>query len=170
MYADALLGSVRLAFLALEPMEKASGSVSDERKAKSLRARWISKPTAKKDGESGEGLFIERGTVVTMNVALARGKNAPLSVCRYRVLGVYTKYYNKWLLTVKKQAWSKGMDEKESKKFRIVARMLEAESLLQANEDVDLGGLSNYKDSTIVRLEGGNEILNVLGTIQIGGV
>ena len=151
-------------------MEKASGSVSDERKAKSLRARWISKPAAKKDGESGEGLFIERGTVVTMNVALVRGKNAPLSLCRYRVLGVYTKYYNKWLLTVKKQAWSKGMDEKESKKFRIVARMLEAESLLQANEDVDLGGLSNYKDSTIVRLEGGNEILNVLATIQIGGV
>lgn len=75
-----LLESVRLAFLAIEPMDKTLGSVSDGRKFKSLLARWISRPTAKEDKGSGEGHFIERGTVVTMNVKLAAGKNSLVSV------------------------------------------------------------------------------------------
>ena len=40
-----ILSSVKAAFFVLEPMEKVSGLMSNDRKVKSLKSRWISKST-----------------------------------------------------------------------------------------------------------------------------
>ena len=72
-----LLLSVKLAFSVMEPMEKVSGLVSNERKAKSLKSLCISKPNVNRenngDGGNVEGQFLKKEMVVEMNVAL-RGK------------------------------------------------------------------------------------------------
>ena len=60
-------------------------------KAKYLMSHWISKPTVNRvnDGYGGNGKenFVKRGMVVTMNVSLSRGSNAPVTVRRYIILG-----------------------------------------------------------------------------------
>ena len=88
-----LLPSAKAAFSVLGPMEKVSGSMSNDRKLKSLKYGWISKPNFNRkndrDGGNGDGEFVKRGMVVTMNIALARGSNTPVTFRQYRVLGVY---------------------------------------------------------------------------------
>ena len=39
-----------------------------------------------------------------------------------------------------------------------------------SNNDVELGGLSNYKDSDITRFGDGNKIIDILGYIEVGCV
>ena len=41
---------------------------------------------------------------------------------------------------------------------------------VDANYDVDLGGLSNFKDSDMIKLEDGNKILDILGSLEVGCV
>ena len=80
-----LLPSVKAAFSVMEPMEKNSGSIINEIKVNSLKAHWKIKPTINRandvDGGNGEGQFLNRGMLVTMNVALARGSNASVTFC-----------------------------------------------------------------------------------------
>ena len=72
-----ILPFFKAAFSVLEPMEKSSGSISNERKVKSLKDLWISKPNFIRenygDEGNGEGKFVKIGMLVTMNVALAWG-------------------------------------------------------------------------------------------------
>ena len=128
--------------------------------------RAIDKSKHTEEG-GAERLWIERGTVLTMNVALGRGANAPVSVCKFRVMGVYDKFYNKWFLTEKRHRWAKTMDEKEKRKYRFVARMLKRDNVLDDCADVELGGLSHYKDTDILRLEDGSAILDVTGKLAV---
>ena len=46
----------------------------------------------------------------------------------------------------------------------------EYDTSVDANDDVGLGVLRNYKDSDIIILEDGNKILDILGSIQVGCV
>ena len=66
------------------------------------------------------------------------------------------------------------MDKNDGNKYRIVARTLNTFSadyiVVYANADVDMVGLSNYKDSDIIALEDGNNILNILGSLKVGCV
>jgi hypothetical protein len=50
------------------------------------------------------------------------------------------------------------MDEKEKKRYRVAARMVEKANALDDCSDVALGDVSGYKDSSIVRLEDGNAL------------
>ena len=79
-----------------------------------------------------------------------------------------------FLLTIEKQAWARDMDKNCCKNYSLVARVLNADSaddiLFDANDDVDPGGLSNYKYSDIIILEDGNKIIDILGSIEVGCV
>ena len=61
----------------------------------------------------------------------------------------FKKNYNKWLLTKENQNWSREMDNNDVKKYRLVAKTLNAASAddiaVDSNDDVELGlgGLSN---------------------------
>ena len=64
------------------------------------------------------------------------------------------------------------MDNNYGKKYRLVARMLKLASAdnieFGANDDVDMGGLSNYKYLDIIRFEDGNKVLGILGYLEVG--
>lgn len=169
--APELLERVQSASSILEPMSRSDGSESKVRKAKSLLARWIcSNPSsADKDAESSDGLHVERGAVIEMNVKLGTGDDAPVTSCRYRVMGVYVKHYNKWLLTDKKQRWAKNLEEDKKKKYRFIARMINKDvSGLGECDDVALDGGDAYKAGDILRLENGTAILDITGKLQFG--
>lgn len=80
---------------------------------------------------------------------------------------MFDKFYNKWLSTGDKKSWSSIMDEKEKKRYRVTVRMLEKNNALDDCNDVPLGVGSGYEDSSIVRLEDGNAIVNVIGKLTI---
>ena len=88
-----LLTSIKVAFYILEPTEKVSVSMINERKVKYLKYLWISKPTVNIEnngyGGNSDGQFVKSGMYVTMNVDLSQGSNVPVTVCQYRVLGIY---------------------------------------------------------------------------------
>jgi hypothetical protein len=75
------------------------GSVSSEGKFKSLHGRWFNakKSTTLKGADEKipcTGQFIQRNSLITLNAK--RGKT--VSVEYYRVLGIFSKHYNKWYL------------------------------------------------------------------------
>lgn len=132
-------------------------------------SRWIcSKPSSTdKDAESSNGLFVERGAVIEMNVKLGIGDDAPATSCRYRVMGVYVKHYNKWLLTDKKQLWAKNLEEDKKKKYRFIARMINKDvSGVGECDGIDLDGGDAYKAGDVLRLENGTAILDITGKLQ----
>ena len=57
-----LLHSVKTAFSVLKPVGKVSGLMSNDRKVKSLKARWISKTTVNRENDVDRG-NIDRGGV-----------------------------------------------------------------------------------------------------------
>ena len=61
------------------------------------------------------------------------------------------------------------MDKNDGKKYRLVERMLNSASVDDivddSNNDIELGGLINYKDSDIIRSEYGNKIIDILGSL-----
>ena len=63
------------------------------------------------------------------------------------------------------------MDNNCGKKYRPVASTLNVASAydiaVDANHDVELGCLSNYKDSDIIRLEDGHNVIDILGSLQV---
>ena len=59
---------------------------------------------------------------VKVHISEKRGDEVLSSVEDYRVLGMYTKTYNKWFVSEQtKQAWKKGM---ETGKVRVFMRMI----------------------------------------------
>jgi hypothetical protein len=59
-----------------------------------------------------------------MNVLLGRGSNAPVPVCRYRVLGFFEQQILQevgMMATDEEKSWSRSMDEKELKRYCFVA-------------------------------------------------
>ena len=79
------------------------------------------------------------------------------------MLGVYGKFYNKWLLSMdEKKKWNPGADEKFMKKFWFAIRMVE-DGALEAYDDVSLH--DRYDRNHVVQNVGGNEIIDVNGDI-----
>ena len=102
---------------------------------------------------------------MSMTVTLGRGRNARSTVCHYRVLSVYDKSYNKWLLTNEKKRWSSDMEEKEKKKFKFAARMIESD-VLEQYDDVDLSGGEHHKPSNVCLIADGTAIVGMVGKLM----
>jgi hypothetical protein len=121
--------------LQLGKIEK--GAMSMEGKYKSLNARWFGCKHSKKstlgDGEEAAAgrCLISRDTLVKFRVK--RGKKE--SVQFFRVLGIFSKHYNKWFIH-----WDSDQVEyrPNSNKFKIIARM------------VKLDGMNCYKEVDLV--------------------
>eukprot|EP00978_Attheya_sp_CCMP212_P004721 scaffold10357_cov66-Attheya_sp.AAC.7 len=82
------------------------GSTRSERKVKSLRSRWICSSGSKNTRDtnsSKEGMWIERGTILTLGVTLGRGTAATIVTHKYPVIAVFEKSYNKWFMTGEKR-------------------------------------------------------------------
>ena len=75
-------------------------------KSNYLKGRYFYRPPkVAKDDKYGEKvyLFIERGTVVSIQVNIGIGKAATVEVFQYRVLDMYNSFYNMWFITRGKQ-------------------------------------------------------------------
>lgn len=98
------------------------GSMSMDGRFKSLPGRWFNakNPSLKSsDYIDGDGVqFIQRDSLIT--VKAKRGKTE--SIEYYRVLGIFSKHYNKWYLH-----WDedKVAFVRNSKQYKILARMVE---------------------------------------------
>lgn len=97
-------------------LDKKKGSISHDRKHKSLRERWLSrepKPTGIEANDVNlSEKIIERNMHVKVKIEEGKGTTLVSAVEDYRVLGMYTKTYNKWFVSEnKKQNWKRGMDK-----------------------------------------------------------
>ena len=165
------VGDAALAILAdVESKDKHVGSISSERKAKSLQNRWISKPLRtssnkdkKDDAAEGLDVWVERDTVISADVSIGRGAAATTVRRQYRVLGLYTKFYNKWFMTGDRQRWAPTMKEEEKKKYKMAVRMVEP-TITGEYEDVDLND-ETYKHKNVCKIMDGTMIKSVVGKL-----
>ena len=72
---------------------KDTGSISKERKFKSLKHRWLCQPGSKKFTASGGcnkvGHIIERGSLVTLKLYCRSVTSGMTDICKYHVLTVH---------------------------------------------------------------------------------
>ena len=83
-------------------------------------------------------------------------------ICKYLVITVYKKLYNKWFTTGEKKYWSMDLAKNEKKKFKVEARMIDNKVL--GYEDVLLDShvhLSKY----IIRVVYGTMIVSFVSML-----
>ena len=147
--------------------EHISGSISSSRKVKSLVERWIARPPGgvRKDGAElvGEDILIERDVIILANVKLGVGAAASTVQCKFRVLDVLEKYYNKWFMSLEPTKKFR----KETKRYKVEARMLEVNAMNEYS-DVPLYG-SAFKKNDIAQNIMDDMIIGVVGKLQAVG-
>lgn len=100
------------------------GALSMDGKFKSLAALWFG--TKKKEAtmvaKGNDDAYIRRDSLITFKCI--RGKSE--SIEYYRVLGIFSKHYNKWFLH-----WDSDsvLYKKDSKKYKIMAWMVQRDVL-----------------------------------------
>jgi hypothetical protein len=148
--------------LQLGKIEK--GAMSMEGKYKSLNARWFgckhSKKSTPGDGkEAAAGrCLISRDTLVKFRVK--RGKKE--SVECFRVLGIFSKHYNKWFIH-----WDSDQVEYQpnSKKFKILARMVKLDGM-NCYKEVDLVTGGQWDTKSVFTLRSMADIVGVDGVLD----
>ena len=138
--------------LQLGKIEK--GSASMDGRFKSLISRWFGDKKKKKD-EDDEGkecqYFIERDTLIKLSVK----KGGQVMVRNYRVLGIFSKHYNKWFpefeekqVVFSPQSTTWGT---YSKKFKLLARMMKLTEQSDY-EEVELRKDGKWSPKTVFRV------------------
>jgi hypothetical protein len=137
------------------------GSISLDGKAKSLQQRWFGMKksmTVSSDGNDEGGIdscecvrYLERNSLISLKCKRGRFE----SIEMYRVLGLFTKYYNKWFIaTEEKIVW-----DKRSKQVKVLARMVKRQGA--AYEEVKLEENGNLGPKSIFCMKLMSEILSV---------
>lgn len=117
---------------------KKTGSVSYDRKHKSLRERWFTKKPTDDNDDADDDVdplekVIRRNMHVKLEISEGRGAAKRTAVEDYRVLAIYTKTYNKWFLCEKgRQMWKKGIKKGE---YRVLVRMVQFDHLMGKYKD-----------------------------------
>ena len=147
--------------LQLGKIEK--GSASMDGTFKSLISRWFGDKKKKKD-EDDEGkecqYFIERDTLIELSVK----KGGQVMVRNYRVLGIFSKHYNKWFpefeekqVVFSPQSTTWGT---YSKKFKLLARMMKLTEQSDY-EEVELKKDSEWSPKAVFRVVSLTDVLSV---------
>ena len=147
--------------LQLGKIEK--GSASMDGRFKSLISRWFGDKKKKKD-EDDEGkecqYFIERDTLIKLSVK----KGGQVMVRNYRVLGIFSKHYNKWFpefeekqVVFSPQSTTWGT---YSKKFKLLARMMKLTEQSDY-EEVELKTDGEWSPKAVFRVVSLADVLSV---------
>ena len=147
--------------LQLGKIEK--GSASMDGRFKSLISRWFGDKKKKKD-EDDEGkecqYFIERDTLIKLSVK----KGGQVMVRNYRVLGIFSKHYNKWFpefeekqVVFSPQSTTWGT---YSKKFKLLARMMKLTEQSDY-EEVELKTDGEWSPKAVFRIVSLADVLSV---------
>ena len=107
--------------------------------------------------------MIERDVIILVNIKLGVGTAAYTVQCKFRVLKISEKYYNKWF--VSKEPMKKFGAEKKA--YKVMTRMMEANAMNEYS-DVALYG-SAYNKNDICKNIQDDMILSVVGKLQAVG-
>ena len=148
-----VLESVLNASSCLENNGRAQGSISPNRKAKTLVQCWVARPIdcVVKEGKEVVGvedILIERDVIILLKVKQGAGAGATVVTRPYRVLEIYEKYYNKWFVSpAAMKIW-----KKEKKPFKSEVRMLK-KNAVDEYSDEDMYGTGFNKDEICRNVE-----------------
>ena len=92
------MSEVACASSCVSGMGTIKGSIGTGRKANSLIGRWTAKVFTEQKDARGEGILIERDTIVMVNVKIGRGASATTHPCQFRLTALYDKRYNKYVM------------------------------------------------------------------------
>ena len=147
--------------LQLGKIEK--GSASMDGRFKSLISRWFGDKKKKKDEEAEDKecqYFIERDTLIKLSVK----KGGQVMVRNYRVLGIFSKHYNKWFpefeekqVVFSPQSTTWGT---YSKKFKLLARMMKLTEQSDY-EEVELKTDGEWSPKAVFRVVSLADVLSV---------
>lgn len=173
-----LLGFCLSSISELESSDRGpNGSISHDRKAKSLISRWYStssetqpKPATLYNSDSHEAAcdehYIKRGTLISLNVKIGRGATHAFVPFEYRVLGVYDKSYNKFFMTGDKKKWGKLVPQDDLKKYKIALMMVKRD-VVDGYYDVSLHcPIDGCKRKDVCRIINGTMVEAVLGDLK----
>ena len=153
---DDLLDKVLAASSCLEGKDHIQGSISSDKKAKSLVHRWLAKPIYGM-AEGGTtvlygDILIEMDVVILISVKIGTGANDVTVNCPYCVVDIYYKHFNKWFMSnyMNPNNTSKKW-KKEPKSFKLKIRMLHKDALGKYR-DVGLCDNSTYDKEIICRI------------------
>lgn len=142
------------------------GALGPERKAKSLFGRWVTKATGvadpTHDSNPNDSVEIKRDTIILVDVKTGRGAATSIVSKHYRVVTIYDKYYNKWLIA--KESVKKWKEE--STTFKLGIRMLNKD-ILDEYSDVELVDHDLYKRHDVYRTINDSNIVGVVGKLEI---
>jgi len=162
----------------VEPPPRDRNSTPQERpfeprrsQTKSLVEHWIARPVSGviRDGTelSVKDILIERDVIILVNVKLGVGAAATTVQCKFQckfcVLEIFEKYYNKWFVSKEPRKKFK----KEKKPYKIIARMLEVNAMNEYS-GVALYGSGFNKDDICKNIED-SMIFRVVGKLQAVG-
>jgi len=120
-----------------------------------LLSRWFGEKKKKKeedDGGKDSDNFIERDTLIKLNVK----KGGQVYSQYYRVLGIFSKHYNKWFVEFEKDKKvsfnPQGITWKVySKKFKLLVRMMKMTENSEF-EEVELKKDGKWSPKTVFRI------------------
>ena len=142
---------------------KDKGSFTLDQKTKSLTGRWFSGKSdanAKSSEDDGTTEYIERNSHVRIEVS--EGGNTQKT--DFRVLGIYTKHYNKWYLCdIGRQPWKKGG---KNGNYRILAKMLSYDSAFGNYKEITSIDSSIWTNKSIYVLCDPDNIASLFGKFQ----
>ena len=153
----------------IEKTNKVSGSVSSERKFKSLNARWMTKPNDSvilvgNEQEFISSNYLQRDVIVRLSLS----KNSQ-EEGYFRIIAVYTKFYNKWYINPDPKCqkdyeyvtWKKSFPKS---KVKVSARMIYFHST--DNKVHDSIPSCETEAKLMFRMEDAHYIKGVIGKIN----
>ena len=148
--------------LQLGKLEK--GALTSDSKYNSRNGRWFSqKASGASNANSKEGdkaqdldkdLWIQRDSLVQSKCK--RGKTE--SIEYYRVLGFFTKYYNKWFVSIEEKFAWEG-DPSKMKNVRVLARMMKKSG--STFEEVSLEADGDWSPTQVYCIKNFKDIIKV---------
>ena len=143
----------------LELKQRDTGSISSDRKFKSLVGRCFSKDakqnlTKTSFEDKQKEVYVERGTVIKVSVKGKTKENKDVNEdFVFRVIAIIDKYYNKWFMSEEqKKEWYPNYP---AKKYRVQAVMVYHDPVDQSYSDVKVSTIKDlwYTNDAFVLLD-----------------
>ena len=167
---DALVMASKEGMKCLQMKRNEKGSTTGDQKFQSLTGRWYTKSsttTAAGDDVDIPGIkTIEHNSRIQVTVKQGSGAASVSAREDFRVLGIYTKYDNKWYIadeTGSKQVWTSDI---ASGKYRVLARMICHDQSADLWQDTD-PNLSTWETKCIYILVDACDIDDVFAKIVL---
>lgn len=164
---DDLVMSSKEGMKCLQMKQNETGSTTGDQKYKSLAGCWYAKGSTTLATDDVSGIkTVERDTRIQVTVKQGSGAASVSATEDFRVLGIYTKYDNKWYIADEKgskQVWTPDI---ASGKYRVIARMINYDLIADLWQEID-PNRSTWGTKCIYILVDASDIVDVFGKIVL---